>query len=57
MPERRCRTNTNVLGFDRIAQEIMRLGRGQQALFALVDALTKTVLTHTGMARLRATLG
>ena len=32
-------------GFDRIAQEIVRLGRGQQALFALVDALTKTVLT------------
>jgi hypothetical protein len=32
-------------GFDRIAQEIFRLGRGQQALFALVDALTKTVLT------------
>ena len=32
-------------GFDRIAQEIVRLSRGQQALFALVDALTKTVLT------------
>ena len=32
-------------GFDRLAQEIVRLGRGQQALFALVDALTKTVLT------------
>ena len=32
-------------GFDRIAQEIVRLGRGQQALFAMVDALTKTVLT------------
>jgi len=32
-------------GFDRIAQEIMRLGRGQQALFALIDALTNTVLT------------
>jgi hypothetical protein len=32
-------------GFDRIAQEIVRVGRGQQALFALVDALTKTVLT------------
>jgi hypothetical protein len=31
--------------FDRIAQEIVRLSRGQQALFALVDALTKTVLT------------
>ena len=32
-------------GFDRIAQEIVSVGRGQQALFALVDALTKTVLT------------
>ena len=32
-------------GFDRIAQEIFRVGRSQQALFALVDALTKTVLT------------
>jgi len=32
-------------GFDRLAQEIVRLGRGQQALFALVDALTKTILT------------
>lgn len=32
-------------GFERIAQEIIRLGRGQQALFALVDALTKTILT------------
>ena len=32
-------------GFDRLAQEIVRLGRSQQALFALVDALTKTVLT------------
>jgi Arc/MetJ-type ribon-helix-helix transcriptional regulator len=32
-------------GFDRIAQEVFRLGRSQQALFALVDALTKTVLT------------
>ena len=25
-------------GFDRIAQEVFRLGRSQQALFALVDA-------------------
>jgi hypothetical protein len=32
-------------GFDRIAQEVFRLERSQQALFALVDALTKTVLT------------
>jgi hypothetical protein len=32
-------------GFDRISREIVRLGRGQQALFALVDALAKTVLT------------
>ena len=29
-------------GFDRIAQEVFRVGRSQQALFALVDALTKT---------------
>jgi Arc/MetJ-type ribon-helix-helix transcriptional regulator len=32
-------------GFDRMAKEIFRVGRGQQALFALVDALTKTMLT------------
>jgi Arc/MetJ-type ribon-helix-helix transcriptional regulator len=32
-------------GFDRMAQEIFRVGRSQQALFALVDTLTKTLLT------------
>lgn len=31
--------------FERVTREIFRVGRGQQALFALVDALTKTVLT------------
>ena len=32
-------------GFDRVIHEVFRVGRGQQALFALVDALTKTLLT------------
>jgi len=32
-------------GFDRVIHEVFRVGRGQQALFALLDALTKTVLT------------
>jgi hypothetical protein len=32
-------------GFERITREMFRIGRGQQALFALVDALTKTFLT------------
>lgn len=32
-------------GFERITREMFRMGRGQQALFALVDALTKTFLT------------
>jgi Arc/MetJ-type ribon-helix-helix transcriptional regulator len=32
-------------GFDRVVHEVFRVGRGQQALFALLDALTKTVLT------------
>ena len=32
-------------GFDRVSRDIFRVGRGQQALFALVDSLTKTVLT------------
>jgi Arc/MetJ-type ribon-helix-helix transcriptional regulator len=32
-------------GFDRVIHEVFRVGRGQQALFALVDALTKTILT------------
>jgi len=31
--------------FDRVAKEQRRILRGQQALFALVDALTKTFLT------------
>jgi hypothetical protein len=31
-------------GFDRISQDVFRVGRGQQALFALVDAFAKTVL-------------
>jgi Arc/MetJ-type ribon-helix-helix transcriptional regulator len=32
-------------GFDRVVHEVFRVGRGQQAMFALLDALTKTVLT------------
>jgi len=32
-------------GLDRVAREMFRMGRGQQALFSLVDALTKTLLT------------
>ncbi len=32
-------------GFDRVSRDIFRVGRGQQALFALVDALAKTLLT------------
>ena len=31
--------------FDRLARDVFRVGRGQQALFALVDTLTKTFLT------------
>jgi Arc/MetJ-type ribon-helix-helix transcriptional regulator len=31
--------------FDRLAKEVRRVLRGQQALFALVDALTKAFLT------------
>jgi len=31
--------------FDRLSRDIFRVGRGQQALFALVDSLAKTVLT------------
>lgn len=31
--------------FERVSREIFRVRRGQQALFALLDALTKTVLT------------
>jgi|SRR5215469_4456399 len=32
-------------GFDRMSREIARLGRSQQAIFALLDTFTKTVLT------------
>ena len=32
-------------GFDRVSRDIFRVGRGQQALFALVDAFAKAVLT------------
>ena len=32
-------------GFDRISRDIFRVGRGQQALFALLDSLAKAVLT------------
>jgi Arc/MetJ-type ribon-helix-helix transcriptional regulator len=32
-------------GLDRTVEEVARMGRGQQALLALLDALTKTVLT------------
>ena len=31
--------------FDRISREIFRVGRAQQALFTLMDTLTKTLLT------------
>src|SRR5262249_22037784 len=31
--------------FDRVNREIFRMGRGQQALFALLDTFTKTMLT------------
>ena len=32
-------------GFERMSQEILRSARGQQALFALLDTLAKTILT------------
>jgi Arc/MetJ-type ribon-helix-helix transcriptional regulator len=32
-------------GFERMSREMVRLARGQQALFALLDTLAKTVLT------------
>jgi Arc/MetJ-type ribon-helix-helix transcriptional regulator len=32
-------------GFDRVSKDIFRVGRGQQALYAIVDSLVKTVLT------------
>jgi hypothetical protein len=31
-------------GFDRVSHDIFRVGRGQQALFALLDAFAKAVL-------------
>jgi len=31
--------------FDRLSRDVFRVARGQQALFALVDTLTKTILT------------
>ena len=31
-------------GFDRVSHEIFRVGRGQQALFALLDSFVKAVL-------------
>lgn len=32
-------------GFDRVSRDISRVGRNQQALFALVDTFAKTMLT------------
>ena len=32
-------------GFEKMSRDIVRLGRGQQAMFALLDTLAKTVLT------------
>jgi Arc/MetJ-type ribon-helix-helix transcriptional regulator len=32
-------------GFDRVSHDVFRVGRGQQALFAMVDAFAKAVLT------------
>ena len=32
-------------GFERMSRDLVRLSRGQQALFALVDTLAKTILT------------
>ena len=34
-------------GFDRMSKDLFRISRGQQALYAIVDALVKTVLTCT----------
>ena len=31
--------------FDRVCRDVFRVGRGQQAVFALLDTLTKTLLT------------
>jgi hypothetical protein len=32
-------------GFERMSRDMVRLPRGQQALFALLDTLAKTILT------------
>ena len=32
-------------GFDRVSRDIFRVGRGQQAMFALLDAFAKAILT------------
>ena len=32
-------------GFERVSHDVFRVGRGQQALFALLDSLAKTLLT------------
>ncbi len=32
-------------GFERMSRDVVRLARGQQALFALIDTLAKTILT------------
>ena len=32
-------------GFDRVSRDIFRVGRGQQALYSLLDALAKAILT------------
>ena len=32
-------------GFERMSRDMVRLARGQQALFALLDTLAKTILT------------
>jgi hypothetical protein len=32
-------------GFDRVSRDIFRVGRGQQALYSLLDAFAKAILT------------
>jgi hypothetical protein len=32
-------------GFDRLSRDIFRVGRGQQALYSLLDAFAKAILT------------
>lgn len=34
-----------VAGFDRMSNDVFRVGRGQQALFALLDSFVKAILT------------